>query len=205
MKTSTKLLAAAGAVLAVVGIGSAVYADSGWRGHGFGPCRDGGMRGMMHGERGRMGHGVGGHFGGPMGGMMGPMVAKRMFELADTDKDGKLTQAEIDAARTQRFDTYDTNGDGKLSLTEFSALFSEITEPATVRAFQFLDPDGDAEITKEEFDTPSTRLVERFDRNGDGVLSRDDRPGDFDRGRDSRGGYGPKDGMRRGPQHGTDN
>ncbi|WP_436644085.1 EF-hand domain-containing protein [Microbaculum sp. FT89] len=205
MKTSTTLLVAAGAVLAVIGVGSAVYADSGWRGHGFGPCRDGGMRGMMHGEHGPMGDRFGGHFSGQMGGMTGPMVAKRMFELADTDKDGKLTQAEIDAARTQRFETYDTNGDGKLSLTEFGALFSEITEPATVRAFQFLDPDGDAEITKEEFDKPGTRLVERFDRNGDGVLSRDDRPHGFDRVRGGHGGYGPKDGMRRGPQQGTDN
>lgn len=207
MKTSTSLLIAAGAVIAVVGIGSTVYADSGWRGRGAGPCGESSMRGPM---RGPMGGGFAGHRGGPdrggpgrvgpdggpFSGMMGPMVIKRVFELADTDEDGKLTQEEIDAARTKRFESHDTDNDGKLTLSEFEALFAEMTEPMTVRAFQFLDPDGDAVITKAEFEKPGAKLVERFDRNGDGVLSPDDR----------RPGFGPgeprgrrHDGKRRGP------
>ncbi len=206
MKTSTSLLVAAGAVIAVVGIGSAVYADSGWRGHGFGPCREGGMHGMMRGSMG----GRFGEFGGP-GGMMGPMTIKRVFELADANKDGKLTQEEIDAARTQRFQSHDANGDGKLSLGEFEALFAEFIQPMTVRAFQFLDPDGDAEITMEEFSEPGARLVERLDRNGDGTLSIEDRrdgsgPGSFGRGGFGPGGHGPRFRMQQdGPPQRNDN
>lgn len=198
MKTSTSLLVAAGAVIAIVGIGSAVYADSGWRGHGFGPCREGGWHGMMRGPMG----GRFDQFGGPGGGMMGPMMIKRVFELADADKDGKLTQAEIDAARTQRFESHDANGDGKLSLAEFESLFAEVTEPVTVRAFQFLDPDGDAQITMEEFAKPGARLVERFDRNGDGALSSDDRPDGYGPGRH---GFGPRFRMQPGQPQGDDN
>ena len=214
MKTSTTLLIAAGAVLAVVGVGSAVYADSGGRGHGPSHCRGdmrgpgprgpgmrgpgmqgqgfGPMHGSMHGPM--PGHGpMGGHFagpmGGPMGGMMGPMIITRVFELADTDKDGKLTQEEIDTARTKRFESHDANGDGKLTLDEFTALFAEITAPATGRVFQVLDPDGDAAITMEEFEKPSAKVVEKFDRNGDGVLSRDDRG--FGPGQGSQFQHGP--------------
>ncbi len=61
---------------------------------------NGQMHGPMHGPRmgnGPMGGHVAGPMGGPMGGMMGPMIITRVCELADTDKDGKLTQEEIDA------------------------------------------------------------------------------------------------------------
>jgi Ca2+-binding EF-hand superfamily protein len=50
-----------------------------------------------------------------------------------------------------------------------------VTSPVTVRAFQFLDPDGDAAITKAEFEKPGSRIVEFLDRNGDGAISMEDR------------------------------
>ena len=59
---------------------------------------------------------------------------------------------------------------------EFEALWAEITKPMAVRAFQFLDPNGDAQVTKAELDDRFGQLVSRFDRNGDGVLSPADRP-----------------------------
>ncbi|MFC3132456.1 EF-hand domain-containing protein [Microbaculum marinum] len=125
-------------------------------------------------------------------GMMGPMIMKRAFQLADADKDGRLTDAEIDSARTAQFDKHDANGDGRLTLEEFDSLLRELTQPVAVRAFQFLDPDGDAVITKEEFDGPTTRIVRFLDRNEDGALSIDDRP-DFHRGGFSHGRYDEED------------
>lgn len=98
----------------------------------------------------------------------------RMLEQFDADGDGRLTQAEIDAARTERFAKYDTNNDGALSLEEFSGLFQEVSRPMMVRAYQKLDPNGDASVTAEEFDRPFANLVERHDRDGDGALSRSD-------------------------------
>jgi hypothetical protein len=44
-----------------------------------------------------------------------------------------------------------------------------------VRAFQFLDPDGDAAVAKTELEERFGSAVAHFDRNDDGVLSQDDR------------------------------
>lgn len=114
-------------------------------------------------------------WGGKFGGFGGPM---RVLEQFDADGDGRLTQAEIDTARTERFAKYDANNDGALSLEEFSGLFQEVSRPMMVRAYQKLDPNGDASVTAEEFDRPFANVVERHDRDGDGALS----PKDIKRG-----------------------
>ena len=117
-----------------------------------------------------MGHGMGflakRHFG---------LMAMEMFDSSDTDGDGKLTQAEIDQVRNDRHAVHDANADGKLGLEEFAGLWRETTRPLTVRAFQMLDTDGDAVITRSEYDRPLANIVERLDRDGDGRLSQNDR------------------------------
>jgi len=170
MKTSVKVaIAAAG--LAVLGGGflaSAALADAGFGHH---------RMGMM-----------GGH-GGP--------IAHEMLASVDTNEDGALSQEEIDAMVDARFAEFDANADGSLSLDEFQALWAEITRPMAVRAFQFLDPNGDAAVARAELDERFGSMVAGFDRNDDGVLSPDDhrrggwrhhfRGGDDGRGDDGRG------------------
>ena len=51
---------------------------------------------------------------------------------------------------------------GSLSLQEFQALWAEITKPIAVRAFQFLDPDGDAAVAKAELDDRFGTVVSPF-------------------------------------------
>jgi hypothetical protein len=116
------------------------------------------------------------------GGMMGPL-AHEMLANVDANSDGALSQTEIDAAIDARFAEFDANKDTSLSLDEFQALWAEITRPISVRAFQFLDPNGDASIAKTELDDRFGTLVAHFDRNDDGALSHDDRP-------HRRGGHG---------------
>ena len=70
-----------------------------------------------------------------------------------------------------------------MSLEEFAALWHETTRPLTVRAFQTLDTDGDAVVSRAEYDRPLAQLVERLDRDGDGALSMSDRWHDDDDGR----------------------
>ena len=113
------------------------------------------------------------------------MGGEQIMREVDTNGDGRITQAEIDAAVNARFARFDADGNGRLSLEEFTALWADLTRPAMVRAFQFMDPNGDGNVTKAEVDEKTSRLVQRFDRNGDGALSMEDRGG---RGGHDRGG-----------------
>jgi Ca2+-binding EF-hand superfamily protein len=76
-------------------------------------CRDmdgDGMKGegMMRGHMGRgMGHGG-----------MGHGMGMRMFEMADANKDGKVTLAEMTKVRLDHFDQVDTNHDGQITPEE---------------------------------------------------------------------------------------
>lgn len=112
-------------------------------------------------------------FGG--GGFAGGFIAQELVRDLDADRDGRITQAEIDRAVAGRLERFDADKNGRLSLDEFTVLFADLTRPIAVRAFQFMDPDGDAAVTKSELDERFSRVVARFDRNGDGALSVEDR------------------------------
>jgi hypothetical protein len=82
--------------------------------HGDGPHGDG-----PHGD-GPHGDGPGhGHDKGPGMHMSGGMMA--MAELADTNHDGAISQAEFTAAAMQRFEAMDTNHDGQVTREERQA------------------------------------------------------------------------------------
>jgi hypothetical protein len=151
MKTSMKMAIATGALAAT---GALFLAGSSYAERGFG---------MMGGPHGMMG----GH-GGP--------IAREMLANVDANSDGALSQEEIDAAVDSRFTEFDANADGNLSLDEFQALWAEITRPMAVRAFQFLDPNGDAAVAKSELADRFGSAVAHFDQNEDGVLDANDRP-----------------------------
>ena len=165
MKTRTLLAIGAGAAL-LIGA-SAVALDAAAQG------RCGGM----------MGGGMTG--AGPMGG--GPGM--RMFELLDTDGDGRLGTDEVQTALGERHAAFDADGDGTLALAEFQALHAEFTRPLMVDRFQFLDDDGDGAVTPEEMTRPFARMMRWMDTDGDGAIA----PGEM-RGRRG-GGSGP--GMHR--------
>lgn len=97
------------------------------------------------------------------------------MERYDANKDGKVSQEEIDTNRTEWFAKFDVDKNGTLSLTEFEALWLEAHRREMVREFQKLDPDGNALVTLEEYKDPLSRFVANRDRNGDGVISKEDR------------------------------
>ena len=111
--------------------------------------------------------------GGPLV-AFGPMGAAALFEEADADADGSLTQEEVDAFLAARLAAADANGDGALALDEFEPIFNERMRPRMVDAFQALDADGSGAITSEEVDDRFGRVVARMDRDGDGALSLQD-------------------------------
>jgi EF hand len=110
--------------------------------------------------------GWGAHHGGGM---------RYFIERYDANKDGKISQQEIDDNRTDWHKRFDVDKNGTLSLKEFEALWLEARRQEMVREFQRLDPNGDAAVTLDEYKEPLSRLVANRDRNGDGVLSREDR------------------------------
>ena len=154
MQTRSKILIAAGLVVALSGVAvaGATYA------HG---SKSGWQRGGYH-------HGAYGEHGHKGRRMM------HMLELYDANDDGKLTQAEIDGGRNERLAKFDTDSDQRLTLEEYQALWMDAMRERMVDRFQHLDDDGDAVVTLEEFTEPFANVVERRDRNGDGALSRDD-------------------------------
>ena len=98
----------------------------------------------------------------------------KMLDAVDADRDGKLTQAEVEAARNERnavLATYDTDGDGNLDLEEFSRLWHETMRPFTVRAFQALDTDGDAFISPTEYERSFADMFHGLDQDDDGSFS----------------------------------
>lgn len=156
MQRKTKLFAGGAAVLLVFG-GLSAVASAHMGGKGWG---------------GGHGDGMGGGMGGGMGrGMMG----QEMMQRYDTNKDGKITQQEIDQNRTAWHGEFDADKNASLSLDEFRALWLKARGEMIVREFQYFDADGDGQVTLEEYREPLSGMVAKRDRNGDGALSQEDR------------------------------
>ncbi|WP_232281590.1 EF-hand domain-containing protein [Sagittula stellata] len=134
------------------------------------------------------GRGHDGAHGGPQGGM-GPrgFFSEEMFAAADTDGDGKITEAEMKAAAEKRFTDADTNGDGMLSADEMAARAEAQREARRVARMtersqamiDRLDYDGDGMLSLEEAQRQAPadmfdRMLERLDTDGDGALSQEE-------------------------------
>ena len=130
MKTTTKTLTA---ITLAAALGGAAMASAAHAGH-----RDGGFGG--------------GFDGGPFAGGLSALAATEAYASADADGNGTLSQDEIRKLHADLLAAHDANGDGSLSLEEFESLWRETTRTVAVRAFQFLDTDGDAIVTGAEYD-----------------------------------------------------
>lgn len=127
------------------------------------------------------------------GGHAGAMMTGEFFDQLDTDSDGKVTTAEIDAWRKSRVEGLDANNDGKIDLEELTALELRGAEALARRRAETMigrmDVDGDGALSAAELMAGrghGTEMFSRFDKDGDGavtkaeiasVMSRLDRPG----------------------------
>ncbi|WP_223632555.1 EF-hand domain-containing protein [Rhodobacter sp. TJ_12] len=113
---------------------------------------------------------------GPMDMVAGPFPR---FDLKsfDSDGDGKVTMAEIEAKRAATAKSMDTDGDGLLSAEELvAAEMVQIEDRLAARVKDRIaaqDSDGDGKLSAAEMASPPlpTRIFDRLDRDDDGAIS----------------------------------
>ncbi|MPY71827.1 MAG: hypothetical protein GEU92_17300 [Alphaproteobacteria bacterium] len=94
----------------------------------------------------------------------------RFMQLFDTDNDGKVTAAEIEADQSRLFRALDIDGDSKLSVEEVSRRGYILQIWRVTTMFDLMDVNGDRQLTPDEISAPMKRWFGRYDRNGDGAM-----------------------------------
>src|SRR6056297_229486 len=115
------------------------------------------------------GEGGGRGFGAGPGGMM--------FELFDTDGDGKVTRAELDQYRNQKFEEFDADQSGELSFEEYAALRESIRREMMEHRFRRHDDDNSGGLSRQEIGGRFDWMFERMDENDDGAIERSEMGG----------------------------
>lgn len=100
-----------------------------------------------------------------------------MFDGIDTDGDGKLTQAELEAHRAAMFTAFDADGDGMLNAEELKtrmlARFTETLDDRLARMIENRDNNGDGSLSLDEMEEgPGQRGFARIDTDNDGAISK---------------------------------
>ncbi len=137
----------------------------------------------------------------PLDGPDGPMMLQRFDEM-DADKDGKVTEAEIEAWHTARFTAADADKNGQLSADELTAMqiarMQERMAERSKKMIERLDVNADGQPSAEELAKMGKRETpfQRADADGDGGISKEEAQAAMD-----HGGRGGKHG-KRGHGHG---
>lgn len=197
-----KMLVAAGAVAMLLGtVAIAQTVD--------GPAADADVAGLgMAGEM--FGEGQRGMARGMMGGFFGAD-----FATLDTDGDGSITEADLEARAAERFARADADSSGGLTAAEMAAMAEIIRQEQMVarlaERIARIDVSGDGEVQIEELQArmPATvHLFDLLDGDNDGAISAEE----FDAARvemaEMRAEHGPGDGWgfwnrrgEHGPRH----
>lgn len=98
-----------------------------------------------------------------------------LIEKLDTNGDGSITKAEVEAAKAAKFAAADANGDGGLTMAEMEAFReaerARMMEAMKTRMFNENDANGDGVISIDEFDSRGMPLFDHVDANDDGILT----------------------------------
>lgn len=103
------------------------------------------------------------------------MMERPDFATLDTDGDGSLTMAELEARGADRFAETDTDGDGALSAAELVARATLNAEDRVARMITRMDTNEDGVLQMDEMQPRGgarfEQVFERMDTDQDGVLS----------------------------------
>lgn len=111
---------------------------------------------------------------------------KMQFEEIDTDGNGEISQAEMQAQKAARFSAADTNGDGKLSPEEMQARAQSRMAKRMEKMIERLDTDGDGALSESELSQRGNRgdMFARLDSDESGGISKEE----FEKAREHRRG-----------------
>ena len=121
----------------------------------------------------------------------GGMGFEQMSERYDANKDGKISQEEIDANRTSWLGEFDGDKSGALALGEFQNLWLKARNQQMVREFQQFDRDANGQVTLDEYKLPLAKIVAEMDQDKDNALSDDELSPRRHRGKKHDGRMGP--------------
>ncbi|MCD9148612.1 EF-hand domain-containing protein [Pseudophaeobacter flagellatus] len=116
----------------------------------------------------------------------GPMGPKVQFEELDSDGNGEITKAEMEAHKAADFGAADSNGDGKLSAEELQARGEERLAKRVAAMIRHMDQDDDGQLSQAEMSKRGHHgdMFARMDRDDNGSISQDE----FGKMRHHRGG-----------------
>lgn len=99
---------------------------------------------------------------------------QQMFADADTDKDGKISVQERDAAKKKKFDEMDRNRDGKVTAKEMDAHHEAKEAERRKARFDEMDKDGNGTLSADELQGPRGDRFDNADTNKDGFITKEE-------------------------------
>jgi len=99
------------------------------------------------------------------------------FTPFDTDADGLIQKAELDAGVVRLFEADDRNGDGFLDGVEVRAVNDRLIAESGSSATPLIDWNADGRVTAQEYGAPWRTLFQRVDVNSDGTIDGRERAG----------------------------
>ena len=102
--------------------------------------------------------------------------AARFIRMFDTDGNGTVSIAEIEAEQKRVLAASDLDGDGALSVDEFRRRGRLIRSLGASSLFDMLDANGDRKVTADEIAAPSARWFKRYDADADGAIAAGELP-----------------------------
>lgn len=116
------------------------------------------------------------------------------FETLDTNGDGSISKAEIEARASERFKAVDANNDGFVTSEELEANAAENEKKrkgrGAERMMKRMDADNDGKLSMEEMSkrAGAERMFDRLDADNDGAISKEE----FAKFEGKRGGHGKR-------------
>ena len=109
-------------------------------------------------------------------------LAEAQFKSMDTDHDDRLSPAEHAAGAKRMFDVMDANKDGKVTSAEMDAAQQKISgkkrhgekKMSSREKIKVVDTDGDGTLTAAEHEAGSRKMFDKMDGDKDGFLTREE-------------------------------